>query len=579
MNIAFLSSLDPHDIHSWSGTLFFMYQSLETSHHVTWIGGDLYQQVASYHAQNEGSDIPYAPEDYSRVFGAILSERFQRECYDIIVCRDYFFLADLITEIPVIYLGDTTFRLFNEYLGITDAYTINRNERLECRAIEKATRIVYPSVWAKQSAVDHYDKEEKCVAIIEFGANLVVAPSISYPRKPSSGGCHLLFVGTNWHMKGGDKMLSIYYKLQEMGINTYVTVVGCHPPLSLSSDPHIQVYPRLDKAIEEDRVQLDHLFRESDFLIAPTLFDCFGIVNSEAAAYGIPTLTTNTGGVSQAVREGENGFLFQPEASVEEWALRIAQLHTDSLAYGQISQQALATYRDRLNWERWGDQMNSLMESMGQAPDVYIPVYAINVKEREDRRKHIYAEFEGKHEFAFHLVEACTDPDGRRGLWNSIVKIVQMAKDEEEDVIIICEDDHYFTKQYSPKLLIAKIQQSYQLGADLLSGGIGGFGMATPMGFRLYQVDWFWCTQFIVVYASLYDRILSYNFEDDDTADGVLSELASCKLVIHPFISEQKDFGYSDVTQSNQEHAGRIREHFAWANRKFDTLRATLEIK
>ena len=183
-------------------------------------------------------------------------------------------------------------------------------------------------------------------------------------------------------MKGGDKMLSIYYKLQEMGINTYVTIVGCHPPLSLSSDPHIQVYPRLDKSIEEDRIRLDHLFRKSDFLIAPTLFDCFGIVNSEAAAYGIPTLTTNTGGVSQAVREGENGFLFQPEASVEEWALRIAQLHTDPLAYGRISQQALAIYRDRLNWERWGDQMNSLMKSMCQAPDVYIPVYAINVKER-----------------------------------------------------------------------------------------------------------------------------------------------------------------------------------------------------
>ena len=79
-----------------------------------------------------------------------------------------------------------------------------------------------------------------------------------------------------------------------------------------------------------------------------------------------------------------------------------------------------------------------------------------------------------------------------------------------------------------------------------------------------------------------YHRVRSYNLWyilDDDTADGVLSELASCKMVIHPFISEQKDFGYSDVTQSNQEHVGRIREYFAWANRKFDTLRAALEIK
>lgn len=78
-----------------------------------------------------------------------------------------------------------------------------------------------------------------------------------------------------------------------------------------------------------------------------------------------------------------------------------------------------------------------------------------------------------------------------------------------------------------------------------------------------------------------YHRVRSYNLWyilDDDTADGVLSEQASCKLVIHPFISEQKDFGYSDVTLSNQEHAGRIREHFAWANRKFDTLRATLKL-
>lgn len=72
---------------------------------------------------------------------------------------------------------------------------------------------------------------------------------------------------------------------------------------------------------------------------------------------------------------------------------------------------------------------------------------------------------------------------------------------------------------------------------------------------------------------------LWYILEDNDTADGALSELASCKLVIHPFISEQKDFGYSDVALSNQEHAGRIREHFAWANRKFDTLKAALEIK
>ncbi len=43
-------------------------------------------------------------------------------------------------------------------------------------------------------------------------------------------------------------------------------------------------------------------------------------------------------------------------------------------------------------------------------------------------------------------------------------------------------------------------------------------------------------------------------------------------MVIYPFISEQKDFGYSDVTRSNQENEGRIREHFKMANHMFEYL-------
>ena len=51
-----------------------------------------------------------------------------------------------------------------------------------------------------------------------------------------------------------------------------------------------------------------------------------------------------------------------------------------------------------------------------------------------------------------------------------------------------------------------------------------------------------------------------------------MSVLSTCSMVIYPFISEQTDFGYSDVTQSNQENSGRIREHFTSANQAFKTV-------
>ncbi len=70
----------------------------------------------------------------------------------------------------------------------------------------------------------------------------------------------------------------------------------------------------------------------------------------------------------------------------------------------------------------------------------------------------------------------------------------------------------------------------------------------------------------MVIFSSLFDNILSYQYKDKDTADGILSNIAPRKMVIYPFISEQKDFGYSDVTQSNKEHSGKIREHFIESN-------------
>ena len=75
-----------------------------------------------------------------------------------------------------------------------------------------------------------------------------------------------------------------------------------------------------------------------------------------------------------------------------------------------------------------------------------------------------------------------------------------MAKEQEEDVIVICEDDHFFTENYSPGLLFKEIREAYMQGAELLSGGIGGFGQAIPVGYHRYWVDWFWSTQFIVIY-------------------------------------------------------------------------------
>ncbi|MBR5919321.1 MAG: glycosyl transferase, partial [Prevotella sp.] len=78
--------------------------------------------------------------------------------------------------------------------------------------------------------------------------------------------------------------------------------------------------------------------------------------------------------------------------------------------------------------------------------------------------------------------------------------------------------------------------------------------------------DWFWSTQFIVVFKPLFQKILDYDFKDSDTADGVLSVIAKDKMTMYPFVSVQTDFGYSDVTRSNNEISGMVDHLFRKAD-------------
>jgi len=176
-----------------------------------------------------------------------------------------------------------------------------------------------------------------------------------------------------------------------------------------------------------------------------------------------------------------------------------------------------------------------------------LPVYVINLREREDRLLSIEEEFRGRDEFNVHIVDACREANGAIGLWKSIKKAVRLAKEREDEVILICEDDHIFCDAYNKRLLFSAIYQGAHLGADIILGGISRTGQVIAVNDYLCWIDSFQCTQFTVIYDYFFDAILEEEFSEDDAADLKLSQMTPNKYVIHPFISVQRDFGYSDI--------------------------------
>ncbi|MGO4294263.1 methyltransferase domain-containing protein [Chitinophaga sp. RAB17] len=204
--------------------------------------------------------------------------------------------------------------------------------------------------------------------------------------------------------------------------------------------------------------------------------------------------------------------------------------------------------------------------------EICIATYIINLKKRPERLQHVLGQFQGREEFNVHIIEAIEHPVGNFGLWQSIKKAILLAKESGEDVALICEDDHHFTSSYSESYLVSSIVNGAKVGLDILSGGVGGLGRIFPAAPYLLWVDWFWCTQFIVVYSKFYDTILESEFSEKDTVDGKLSALTGLKAVTYPFMSVQKDMGYSDVTNNNNVNRGLINRHFEEAASRIGSL-------
>ena len=203
--------------------------------------------------------------------------------------------------------------------------------------------------------------------------------------------------------------------------------------------------------------------------------------------------------------------------------------------------------------------------------NIVIPTYIINLSERADRREHIIQQFKDRIEFDVEIVAATKHKIGAVGLWLSIRKIIEIAIANDDDVIIICEDDHEFTTYFNKFYLLRNIIEAGKQGVEILSGGISDFDMAIGVSENRYWINCIHSTQFLVLYKSIFQKILDEEYDETITVDDALSEITSNKMIIFPFISVQKDFGYSDINQRNGER--RAKRLYSEASERLDLLR------
>lgn len=189
-----------------------------------------------------------------------------------------------------------------------------------------------------------------------------------------------------------------------------------------------------------------------------------------------------------------------------------------------------------------------------------ITTYVPNLPHRQDRRKSIQRQFLGKPEFGLNLFTAIEHEDGAVGQWKSFLKTVEIEYMKKSNYFLFCEDDHIFTAAYNKTILQKCIADVVNYDGDILLGGVSWVEDVILCQSNLFWVNRFNGLQFAIIFNKLYSKIL--NSKDIGyVTDFYLSELSDKIFVMYPFVSKQREFGYSDITEQNNQK-GYVRNCF-----------------
>jgi glycosyltransferase involved in cell wall biosynthesis len=376
MKVGFASRWTPLDKKSWSGTSYYSYQQIKKYYEVEifhfqwpwrvreWLTTQksLNRKIFKKHTSVEFL------KSYARYFSSQLQKELKKRPVDMLfVSASPQLIAYLKTDIPIIHMTDATFQQLQGYypkFSNLVSYNIRQGIELDKRAFANASHCMLASDWNKNSAVNDYGIDANKISVVPCGANMDMIPAITDLNLNTSGQCRLLFLAVEWGRKGGDIALETFRLLKQKGINPHLHIIGCVPPYDLSSDKRITIIPFLDKNNQEGLNQLHNIFLQTDFLLLPTRAECAGVVFSEASAYGIPSITTNTGGVSSYVQDGINGYALPFDAGADIYAQKIEQLVLDPQAMKNLKLSGRKYYDEKLNWNLWGRQFQQIAERL-----------------------------------------------------------------------------------------------------------------------------------------------------------------------------------------------------------------------
>ncbi|MDN5869431.1 MAG: glycosyltransferase family 4 protein [Nitrococcus sp.] len=307
---------------------------------------------------------------YLRSLAWQIERRVRQTKADFLFSPGSLAIAALRIDVPKIFCADATFANVLEFYGSFQNCAeefIRQGHEQERKALDNCTMAIFPSEWAAQTAMAYYGAACEKVHVIPFGANIEALPRDVILRAIEGrrfDRFHLLFVGRDWYRKGADVVLATCAHLHRLGFPITLDLVGiAEPPVPVP--PYVTLHGLLSPSDAGQRQRLESLFCNAHVLFVPSRAENFGMVFCEAAAFGVPSVATATGGIPTIVREGITGAALPQDSLPETFAQTIGQLLSDPVRYRRLALSSRDEYEARLNWRTFAQRFFEHAQRIG----------------------------------------------------------------------------------------------------------------------------------------------------------------------------------------------------------------------
>lgn len=291
----------------------------------------------------------------------VVEETIETYQPDLIFSKSSIPLIHVKLPAPLLYMTDSSIEWVKKQWPYFTKLGFSIMQGWERKVIDKASHILTFSDANAGVLKDFYQKPVEQVTVHPIPSSLpqnlckFVEKSLNSPEP-----LRLLLVGRAFHRKGVDIAIETTQMLNKLGIPTHLRVVGQD---GMSSE-HVSFMGLYSKNDPETKTAYIDNYRWAHFHLFPSRFDTAGITPSEAAGFGLPTITNAAGGLATTVKDGVSGVVLPEDSPASRYVDVIKHYVEHPQDYQTLRQTTYQRYQTELTWDDLGEVLDRIIHSL-----------------------------------------------------------------------------------------------------------------------------------------------------------------------------------------------------------------------